>query len=383
MARVSAVNSPQIRLPKLCVHPGKNLAYCRVDGKFHYFGPAGQPESTAKYRQFLAEMLTGGVPIGRDVKRPITVCEMLDTYERAQERLVGIQSYAAIGVRQLRDLYGHERAQDIGPKKLKTLMRVMAASTSYCRSTVNKVSSAIKGIFGWAVSEELIEPAIWQSLTSVPGLRAGDAKREGRKVFPVDDTVFENTLEHLPRTLQAVLRLLKLTGARPSELLTLTPAMVDKSGDVWTATLRHHKTAHRGKVRVLNFGPRAQEILKPFLLRGANEPCFSAMEGYRQQKSEGKLNHRHQPNAEPKTERCIGDSYTKDSLGKAVARACDKAGVDRWVPYQLRHSAATAARQVAGLDGAQVMLGHSGMNITERYAEVNQDKAKQIARVIG
>jgi integrase len=381
MARASAVNSAEIRLPKLCTHTGRNLSYCRINGKFHYFGAAGRPETQAKYRQFCADLLTGGIPLHREVDHRTTVGELLDAYEKTQDRRGGVQAYVSIACRHLRDLYEHEHAQDIGPKRLKTLMQVMASDDSYCRSTVNKVSGAIKGIFQWGVSEELVDAAVWQALTSVSGLRSGDAKREPHKVFPVSDSDIKKTIKHLPPTLVAIVQLLKFTGARPSEILTLTPGMVDKTGDVWTADLEHHKTEHAGKRRTLCFGPRAQKVLRPHLLRPAGQYCFSPMSALKERNA--KKQHRHQPNREPMTERTVGDCYDKDSLRRAIATACDKAGIDRWTPYQLRHTAATAARRVAGLDGAQVMMGHSGMNVTQRYAEVNQDKAKQIARKIG
>jgi integrase len=381
MARANAGNSTDIRLPKLCQHKGKGLAYARHQGKFIYFGALGHPESESKYRQWCAELITGGSVVTRDASQPVTVGELLAAYERDRERRGGVQSYAAIGARHLRDLYEHERADSIGPKRLKIIMAVMVAG-KFRRSTINATASSIKSIFQWAVSEEMIEPGVWQALRSVAGLRNGEALKEPRKVLPVTDDVVKATLPHLPRTLQAVVQMLKLTGARPSEMLGLTPAMLDKTGDVWTATLTHHKTMRKGKTRILFFGPKAQEVLKPYLLRGTNEPCFSALEGFRQQ-NEVKPNHRHQPPADPKTDRRIGDSYDKDSLRRAIVRAAKKAGVDAWHPYQLRHAAATEARRVAGLDAAQVMLGHSGAAITEVYAELDKDKAVQLARMIG
>ena len=41
----------------------------------------------------------------------------------------------------------------------------------------------------------------------------------------------------------------------------------------------------------------------------------------------------------------------------ASARACAKAGVPRWHPHQLSHSAATRIRKEFGLDASRVILG--------------------------
>ena len=64
-------------------------------------------------------------------------------------------------------------------------------------------------------------------------------------------------------------------------------------------------------------------------------------------------------------------------------RACDGANVAKWSPNQLRHAAATEYRKKFGLEAAQVVLGHKTANITEIYAERNDDLAKRAARELG
>ena len=75
--------------------------------------------------------------------------------------------------------------------------------------------------------------------------------------------------------------------------------------------------------------------------------------------------------------------YTSNGYYNAVKRAAKRAGVEHWFPYQLRHAAGTLARQVGGLDGAQVFLGHANAQTTEIYAELDESKAAEIARKIG
>jgi site-specific recombinase XerC len=57
--------------------------------------------------------------------------------------------------------------------------------------------------------------------------------------------------------------------------------------------------------------------------------------------------------------------------------------VHRWVPNQLRHSAATEIRRQFGVEGAQIMLGHSSADVTQIYAERDLAKGIEIARRIG
>ena len=78
-----------------------------------------------------------------------------------------------------------------------------------------------------------------------------------------------------------------------------------------------------------------------------------------------------------------GEHYSVDSYRQAIHRACDKAGVERWSPNQLRHTVGTDIRQKYGLEAAQVTLGHSQADVTQLYAERDADLAREVARKIG
>jgi integrase len=78
-----------------------------------------------------------------------------------------------------------------------------------------------------------------------------------------------------------------------------------------------------------------------------------------------------------------GARYTPVSYARAVARACRKAGVPAWKPNQLRHAVGTEVRKVYGLEGAQVVLGHSKADVTQVYAERDHDLARRIAADLG
>ncbi|WP_232068416.1 tyrosine-type recombinase/integrase [Gemmata obscuriglobus] len=55
----------------------------------------------------------------------------------------------------------------------------------------------------------------------------------------------------------------------------------------------------------------------------------------------------------------------------------------RWHPNQLRHSFATRVRKQHGLEAAQVMLGHARADVTQVYAERNEQLAASIAATVG
>lgn len=60
-------------------------------------------------------------------------------------------------------------------------------------------------------------------------------------------------------------------------------------------------------------------------------------------------------------------AYDRTSYRNAIIRACDAAGVPRFCPYQIRHTALQLADLAAGLDAAQAMAGHSSPNTTRRW----------------
>lgn len=68
---------------------------------------------------------------------------------------------------------------------------------------------------------------------------------------------------------------------------------------------------------------------------------------------------------------------------QAVRRACIKAKVPVWSPGQLRHTAATRIRAAAGLEMAQIALGHSRADVTQVYAEANTSRAIAVFEKLG
>lgn len=71
------------------------------------------------------------------------------------------------------------------------------------------------------------------------------------------------------------------------------------------------------------------------------------------------------------------------SYGHAIAKACQRAGVPRWYPHQLRHNAATWLRKEFGLEVARVVLGHRTAAVTEVDAEVDRARAIDVMGRVG
>jgi hypothetical protein len=202
-----------------------------------------------------------------------------------------------------------------------------------------------------------------------------------------------------------------------------------------------HKTAHRGKRRVIPFGPRARAVLVEFLtgenpppgweavdladptarlvmadayeeagrvddakiLRDTDRqmvrvggcvvdpdgPVFSPAREREERFRRWRANRRSKVppsqmnRRKAKPARVPSAEYHPHALTDAVARACKKAGIDRWHPNQLRHLFATEVRKLHGIEAAQVLLGHARADVTQVYAERDEALAARVAAEIG
>jgi integrase len=296
----------------------------------------------------------------------------------------------------------------------------------------------VRRVFRWGVKNVLIPPGVYEGLRAVEGVKPGrTAARETQPVAPVADDVIDATLAHLPPIVADMVRLQRLTGCRPAEVCVLRRCDVNRGqrgrggkreksrplfeADVWEYRPASHKTEHLGHERVIFIGPKAQLILRPYLVGQADGHCFSPAESERRRRAE--LHAQRQTplpfgnspgtNRQASPRRQPGQRYTSASYRKAIHRACDLAfpppaelrsinpelpaaeqaelrkrlkawrKANRWSPNQIRHTAATDIRSRFGIEESSAVLGHKHLNTTEIYALADREKAAAIAREVG
>lgn len=390
------------RPPSYRLHKARNLAVVTLDGKNHYLGPYGSAESHEKYARLIAEWRQSrdrAIPAAASNSSAgfdLSVNELILAYWRHVEtyyvkdgRPTSEQDNIRQALRFLRRLYGHTPAREFGPKGLKAVRQTMI-DADRCRSLINKDICRIRAMFRWAVEHELLPVTVLQALQAVGGLRQGRSEaRETVPIGPVSEKDVEATLPHLPTPVAAMVRLQLLTAARPGEITSLRPCDLDReAGPVWLYTPQEHKTEHHNRRRRIPLGPKAQEILRPWLDREPTAYCFSPAETmearYERTRKRPKPRRARSPTpSKGRPRQPPGVRYTKDSYRIAVKRACLKAKVTPWSPVQLRHTAATRIRAQYGLEAAQVVLGHSKADVTQVYAERDQSKANEIIAEVG
>ena len=295
-------------------------------------------------------------------------------------------------LRLVRKKHGGQRIEAFGPTALDELRDTMIDDLDWSRKYINRQTPRVIAMFKWAARKEICSAEVHAQLLTLGGLKKGRTRaRETERVTIVEDDVVDQTLPHLPPIVADMVRLQRLTGARPGEICTLRPIDIDRSGSVWLYTPQEHKTEHHDKKRLIAIGPQAQSILLPYLVRHEDSYCFSPAESEekrRRKAADKRKTPRSQGNsrgsnrvAAPK--RTYSDFYSVASYRHAVQRACKKQEIKKWSPNQLRHSAATEIRKKFGLEAAQVVCGHQTADVTQIYAERDLDLAVRVAKEVG
>lgn len=184
----------------------------------------------------------------------------------------------------------------------------------------------------------------------------------------------------------ALIQLQLHTAACGGELVPMRPIDLDTNGEVWTYTPADHKNLYRGHQRTIYIGPRAQAIIREFIVdRPVDAYLLSPIDAQAERRANARTRrHPRQPQTPRKTNRKLGSHYTSPSYRRAIERACRLAEVPVWAPHRLRHNAASNLRGEYGIDVAQTILGHRlGSAITEVYAEANVAKAIEIIGKVG
>jgi integrase len=355
-------------VPSYLHHKPSGQAYCRVGLTTVYLGAYNSPESRAEYARVVGRLPAPAPPPPRG---GLTVAELLDRfrahaeayYRDADGRPTSQVGALRYGLRAVGELYADLPADEFGQPHVKAVRQVWI-DRGNARGTVNARLGMVRQLFAWAADEELVDAATAARVKAVrPLQRHRTPARETEPVKPAPAGDAEKVIAALKRpAYRAMLRLQLLTGMRPGEVCRLRPGDIDRTQTPWRAEFRRHKTSHRGRSRVVYFGPRAREVLAPYLDRDPGKYCFAPRDWARQARA---------------------PHVTVRVYWHRVDEACAAAGVPPFGPNRLRHTKATEVRDEYGLEGAQHVLDHSHIRTTELYAERSEELKRRIAEETG
>lgn len=383
------------RLPGLSYHKATKQYYVRIKRRPYYLG-ADEARAEKERLRLLAEWrgtgrLPGkggapppGGPLLSELYLDYCTRHVAGHYRLPDGTPTSEQRLIRQACRPLLRLYGHTRAGEFGPKALKAVREEMVArgcgkapregGPPMARKVVNQHVRRITRLFEWAVSEELVPETVHRALLTVAPLEPGrSAARETDEVTPPPPGAVEAALPHAPPQVAAMVRVQVLTGARPGEVCRMRPQDLDRTGvevsrllrwpvttgRVWAylpglerhgAALRQqHKTSHHGLSRVVPVGPRAQEVLAPFLEgRAPDAPVFSPAEALawslagRRARRKSKVPPSQKDRSRPNPRKKAGARFGVNAYARAINRACTLA----------------VAAAIAGGKAAVVVRGH-------------------------
>ena len=384
---------PQVKLKK------NGFYFIRIFKKDHYLGK-DKKQAEQKARLLLADALVNSkakevepAPVSYLTIEQIALlfCDSEITfYCPARQKL-----FSQI-TRELAMLFPELPCNEFSSTELEEYQMWMA-NKRLSRTTIRGKVRVVKMFVRWACKKKKCPDSVWNSLQTVDNLKKGRTNaKEPEKVLPVSMEVLNKTLEHCEPMVRDIVLLQLHGGMRPEEVLTMKPCEIHRIGDVWKYVPAHHKNENKELDRFVYLGPKAQAILTPYLEELGYNSTDYIFTSYRYNSARVKsLRASRKTKVQPsqqgvrkgrenRTPRIYSTSaYSTKAYRDAIGRAAKRAGVEHWFPYQLRHAAGTLARQIGGLDGAQVFLGHANAQTTEIYAELDESKAAEIARKIG
>lgn len=356
---------PRHTIPAYRLHKRSGQAVCYVNRQEVYLGPYDSPESRKRYGELIAglqaetTLQAESAPPAKRLGKTVNELVLRFTVERLPEYSNAEQHCLRTAMRVLCNLFGETMVGDFGPLKLRAVRSAMIQGDTtaekprkpWSRSFTNKQVKRLKMMFRWGVSWELVPVTVADALVCVASLTANETNaaesRPRRAVSDADIAAVRAALR--VRKNRDILDLLLLTGCRPSEIIGLTGGDIERSGDVWRCELRSHKTRHKGKRRVVFFNLDAQRILLKYMHADPSRRLFATR---------------------------------RDSFGHVIKAACIRAGVEPFVPHEMRHTVATRIADELGTEAAQRLLGHCEAAMTMHYSKGAERVASAAAQTL-
>ena len=395
-------------MPKLKNKPPKysklkQYAVVYFQGKIHYLGSYGSPESKAAYARFVAESRVDPILLQPQEGETVTIPDLVAAFfEHAKPTLddATFGHYRTIAGDFLLKLYGDAAVDDFKPRSLKLVRSEMIQSRRFCRNVINAYTRRIVSLFHWGVSEELVNPNTHLALKAVKSLPKGyPGTYDNPEREEVPDEVIKRTLPFLAPTVAAMVQVQRLTGMRPSEVCKMRVGDIDKTRDaeLWYYVPESHKTEEYIGKKAIPLGKPEQDLITPYLVgKKPNEAVFNPQTAMEERNAIKRANRKTKrtpsqqarDEARAKNPKQYNETYDENSYRKAIEYGIKRGNkvlpeeekIPHWYPYLLRHSAATMTELEIGLDESQALLAHKTADMTRRYSKAQLRIREKLAR---
>lgn len=343
-----------MRVPSHRLHKPSGRGRVTLGNRTYYTGKWGTPEAEARYRQLLAEWLPSH-------SQSTTVARVVSAFMRHAQREYPTNSAGhseTVNYRyalrcldtKVDGIYLPTLpAAQFTPVRL-SKVRDQMVSKGWSRTYINRQVRRIIEAFRHAAEVGLVPPEVVTALRMLKPLRQGrPGVKETPKVQAVPQEHIEAARQHMPQRIRDIVDLLLLTGMRIGEVLAMRVSNIDTSAEVWELDLgKEHKTGYRGVHQRRFFGPKARQIIAPYL-------------------EAARASHRLDAPIWPGTGQ-LG-VLRRTGVRAEIIKACDRAGVPRWTTHQLRHNHSTDTFTREAMRLAQAALAHESQSSTAGYTE--------------
>jgi integrase len=363
------------RTPSYRLHRASGNGVVTLNGKDHYLGKHGTAESRRAYDRIIAEWIARGRVPGADGEPGMVKTLVIEYirhastyYVKAGEPTPRVTTIKNV-CREMIESFGNEQVGAITPADFLSL-RTAWIGRGLARTTINGYFGLAREVFRWGVEHGMVSPTTWEGLRAIRTLYQGrSAAKERPAIGIVTTEAVETVLPLVDRDVAAMIQLQLLTGMRPGEAASMTPAEIDRRSTPWIFKPPLHKTVHHKRVRVIALGPKARAILAPWIEAAKVDGLIFPLGVTRERTSRSRKIY-------PRHRAVFG-------YRRAIGLACRKAKIPSWSPNQLRHVAATEIRLRSGIEAARITLGHSDLGMTEVYAERDMDALRRMAEEFG
>jgi integrase len=374
---------------------GQDTAFTRIDGRRVHLGVYGSPEAEKEYRRVVAEYNTGFI-VPKQTGTNVSVAELVLRFLKERKTKVSPLQWdferrpAAVLV----GLYGDTEAVAFDINCLRTV-RNEFIKKRYVRQKVNWRIQIIQRIFRWGSSYKIVPASVWHELKSLAPITKGEyGLRESKERQTVSLADVEKTLAELCPVKRAMVVVHLANAARPTEICEVRIENIDRiREDFWAIKLNHHKTDYleNAEPKILYLAKPEIDVLLPLIGDRTEGYIFRPIDSIRyekQRRANEAVQRKKQPSrAARDTKRAenpkqkFAECYDFNAYRKAVYRACDRAGVARWFPYQLRHTGITLIGLEHGISAAQYTAGHKDSRMTEKYFHGGNEIARRVAEL--
>ncbi len=299
------------------------------------------------------------------------------------------------------DSFGPDELNTIKKKMLKHKYTIGKQQKHYVRRSINDTLKWIVNIIEWGVGRRIIKnETLIAFQKELKPVRMGDKGAiDNIKRQRVTEEEFNKVLGVVTSVLGDMLRLVWYTGMRPYEICEMRPYDILRDDpECWIyipgrekTPVGQHKTTRYGKVKVIPLAGESIDILSRRISDFSSKKYIFTPQDSVAEFREARLKNRKTPmscgnksgsNRKKNPKRKPRAFYTNDSFAKACKRCCRRAGVEEFIPYDLRRTVATKTRAELGKEAAKTLLGHAEQSTTDIYLLEEVQEAMKVAKAL-